>query len=183
MDGARGVVCVGGATVDRIYRAQALLRLGTSNPVTSARSFGGVARNVAESLGRLGTEVALVSVVGDDENGRALTAHLAGLGVNVSSIQAIPGRTTAEYVAVIEPTGELAFGLADMTVFEALALDVLASVQGAIEAGAFVFADCNLPAETLASLMAQRRAGRPPPLPLYAGSPPQGVRLPAGLTG
>jgi pseudouridine kinase len=77
MDGARGVVCVGGATVDRIYRAQALLRLGTSNPVTSVRSFGGVARNVAESLGRLGTEVALVSAVGDDENGRALTAHLA----------------------------------------------------------------------------------------------------------
>jgi pseudouridine kinase len=70
-----------------------------------------------------------------------------------------------------------------MTVFEALALDVLASVQGAIEAGAFVFADCNLPAETLASLMAQRRAGRLSLLAVDAVSAPKVVRLPADLTG
>jgi sugar/nucleoside kinase (ribokinase family) len=32
----------------------------TSNPVTSTRSIGGVARNIAENLGRLGETVALV---------------------------------------------------------------------------------------------------------------------------
>lgn len=117
MDSAEGVVCVGGATVDRTYRAQKVLRPGTSNPVTSARSFGGVARNVAESLARLGTRVAWVSAVGDDESGRFLLAHLAGIGIDVSHVRTVPGRATAEYVAVVEPSGELAIGLADMAVF------------------------------------------------------------------
>jgi pseudouridine kinase len=179
----KAFVCIGGATVDRIYRAQEALRPGTSNPVTSRRSFGGVARNVAESLARLGAQVALVSVVGDDENGRAVTAHPAELGVNVGHVQVVPGRATAEYVAVIEPTGELAFGLADMAVFEALTPDKLASAEGLIEAGTLVFADCNLPAETLASLMAQRRAGILPMLALDAVSAPKVARLPADLAG
>ena len=89
-----GVVCVGGATVDRIYRAQDALRSGTSNPVTSRRGFGGVARNVAESLARLGAKVDLISAVGDDGNGRAMTAHLAELGVNVGHVQVVPGFVT-----------------------------------------------------------------------------------------
>lgn len=178
-----GVVCVGGATVDRIYRARDALRPGTSNPVTSCRSFGGVARNVAESLARLGAKVALVSAVGDDENGRAVAAHLAGLGVDVGRVQVVPGRATAEYVAVIEPSGELAFGLADMAVFEALTPEVLASAWGAIEAGALVFADCNLPADTLASLMARKRAGNLSTLAVDAVSAPKVARLPADLAG
>ena len=178
-----GVVCVGGATVDRTYRAQYALRSGTSNPVASRRSFGGVARNVAESLARLGAEVDLISAVGDDDNGRALVAHLAGLGVDVGHVQVVPGRATAEYVAVLEPTGELAFGLADMAVFEALTPDMLAFAWGAIEAGTLVFADCNLPAETLASLMARRRAGSLPTLAVDAVSALKVVRLPADLTG
>ena len=176
-------MCVGGATVDRTYRAQDVLRPGTSNPVTSRRSCGGVARNVAESLARLGAKVTLISAVGDDENGRAVTAHLAELGVNVSHVEVVPGRSTAEYVAVIEPTGELAFGLADMAVFEALTPDTLASARGAIEAGTLVFADCNLPAETLASLVVQRRAGTMPLLAVDAVSAPKAVRLPADLAG
>jgi pseudouridine kinase len=176
-------VCVGGATVDRIYRAQDALRPGTPNPVTLRRTFGGVARNVAESLARLGAKVALISAAEDDDNGRAMTAHLAELGVKVSHVQVMPGRATAEYVAVIEPSGELAFGLADMAVFEALTPDTLASARGAIEAGTLVFADCNLSADTLASLLARRGAVILPMLAVDAVSAPKVVRLPADLTG
>jgi pseudouridine kinase len=169
--------------MDRIYRAQDALRPGTSNPVTSGRTFGGVARNVAEGLARLGAKVALISAVGDDENGRAMAAHLAELGVNVGHVQVVPGRATAEYVAVIEPSGELTFGLADMAVFEALTPDAIAFARGALEAGALVFADCNLPAGTLARLMAQRRTGVLPTLAMDAVSGPKAVRLPADLAG
>lgn len=38
----------------------------TSNPVTSTRSIGGVARNIAENLGRLGETVAFLSASGQD---------------------------------------------------------------------------------------------------------------------
>ncbi|WP_246716354.1 winged helix-turn-helix transcriptional regulator [Martelella soudanensis] len=48
------VVVIGGAVIDRKYLARAPLIAGTSNPVEGMRSFGGVARNVAENLAALG---------------------------------------------------------------------------------------------------------------------------------
>ena len=74
----------------------------------------------------------------------------------------IPAHNTAEYVAAIEPTGDLALGLADMAILDALTSDVLASACPTIGRAALVFADCNLPAAMLADLIARRRG--PPPL-------------------
>lgn len=180
-DGA-DVVCVGGSTVDRFYRAVAPVRMGTSNPVVQERGFGGVARNVAEGLARLGSRVALVSAVGRDESGRALVAHLAGLGIDVGAVLEGEG-ATAEYVAVTEPAGELALGLADMGVFDALEPDTLARAGERLRAASLVFADCNLPAPSLSWLAAVRRAGEIRALAVDAVSVAKAARLPRDLAG
>src|SRR5918993_2707283 len=112
--GISRVLCIGGAAVDRKYRALDSIRPGTSNPVRSERSFGGVARNVAENLARLGVATALVSLVGDDGAGRAIRAHLGRAGVDTRFVAVADGQATAEYLAVLPPSGELAFGLAEM---------------------------------------------------------------------
>src|SRR5438067_1389136 len=57
----RPVVCIGAANLDRKLRSSAALALRTSNPASAAESFGGVARNIAENLARLGTQVALLT--------------------------------------------------------------------------------------------------------------------------
>ena len=60
------VIVIGGSGVDLIGRLHGKLRAGTSNPANIRTSFGGVARNVAENLSRLGQRVSLVTAVGDD---------------------------------------------------------------------------------------------------------------------
>ena len=69
---AASIVCIGGANVDRKARLLAPFQLGTSHPVTTTQTAGGVARNVAENLGRLAQPVSLVSTVGDDRDGQWL---------------------------------------------------------------------------------------------------------------
>ena len=69
---AAEVWCFGGATMDRQLRAVEPLRAGDSNPVLTRSTPGGVARNVAEALARLGCRTGLVSAVGDDGDGRAI---------------------------------------------------------------------------------------------------------------
>ena len=110
------IVCLGGATVDRKYYAPRPLIPETSNPVEGHRSFGGVARNVAENLARLGVDVSLVSILGDDEAGNSVFRHLHDLGVDASRVVTTREKPTAEYVAVIGPDTELVFGLADMDI-------------------------------------------------------------------
>lgn len=182
LPGEDRVAVIGGAVIDRKYLARAPLIAGTSNPVEGMRSFGGVARNVAENLSALGANVAFVSAVGADESGRDLARHLGSRGVDVANLVALPDERTAEYAAILEPGGDLAFGIADMAIFDRLTPELLGSAMPALAAARLVFADCNLPAETLAALIEKRRGGRFE-LAIDAVSTPKVRRLPSDLAG
>ncbi|WP_262267537.1 carbohydrate kinase family protein [Microvirga yunnanensis] len=175
------VVCIGGAAVDRKYRALATIRPGTSNPVVAERSFGGVARNVAETIARLGTQAALVSIVGDDDNGHGLLEDLERLGIDTRRVTVSDAHATAEYVAVLQPDGELAVGLAHMAIFDTLTPALLHEAEPEL-GSAWIFADCNLPAETLSDLIGLARQ-RALMLALDAVSTPKVIRLPPDLSG
>jgi len=60
------VVVIGGINVDIKSRVDAPLVMATSNPGTTTVTAGGVGRNIAESLARLGVRTSLISAVGDD---------------------------------------------------------------------------------------------------------------------
>ncbi|MBD2746608.1 carbohydrate kinase family protein [Microvirga sp. BT688] len=175
------MLCIGGAAVDRKYRALDAIRPGTSNPVHSERSFGGVARNVAENVARLGVSVSLASILGQDDNGRALLDDLQRLGIGTQFMAISDEHATAEYVAVLQPDGELALGLANMSIFDGLTPALLRKVEPHFRS-AWLFADCNLPSETLHALVdvARRQSLT---LAVDAVSTPKVMRLPQDLTG
>jgi pseudouridine kinase len=143
------VVVVGGANVDVKARSSAPLVPATSNPGVVVRSPGGVGRNVAENLARLGSPVALVSVVGSDPDGDWLLDETAGAGVDVTPV--LRGGQTGRYVAVLDVDGDLVAGVSDMAATdaitpEALDLDLLGSA-------ALVVVDGNLPVPTIDAIL------------------------------
>jgi bifunctional ADP-heptose synthase (sugar kinase/adenylyltransferase) len=60
------VVVIGSSVMDLIGRPLSALHPGSSAPGLVRLSPGGVARNVAENLARLGVGVSLITAVGDD---------------------------------------------------------------------------------------------------------------------
>lgn len=179
--GIRSILCIGGAAVDRKYRALDAVQPGTSNPVQSERSFGGVARNVAENVARLGVSVSLASILGQDDNGRALLDDLKRLGIGTQFMAFSDEHATAEYVAVLQPDGDLALGLANMSIFNELTPTLLHKLIPHLQEG-WLFADCNLPSETLHAFVdiAHRQSLT---LAIDAVSTPKVMRLPRDLTG
>lgn len=151
------IVCVGGAVLDRKYRAKAPIAMATSNPADGFRSFGGVARNICENLARLGATPAFASIVGNDDSGRSIVDHLARAGVDVSAVGFSTHRPTAEYVAILEPGNDLALGIADMAIFDELTPDRIAPALTDLGDGDWLLFDCNLPRPTIAWLVAERR--------------------------
>jgi len=178
----RNMVCIGGAVLDRKYHARAPLVFETSNPADGFRSFGGVARNVAENLARLGVAVSFVSIVGDDDSGRSLLRHLRDLGADVSQVVVTAQRPTAEYAAILDPANELVLGIADMDIFDLLTPEHLDRFWPHLASASWVFADCNLPAATLSALIARRQSARFG-LAIDTVSTPKALKLPADLTG
>jgi pseudouridine kinase len=175
-------VCIGGAVLDHKYRAREALVFETSNPVDGIRSLGGVARNVAENLALLGTSTSFVSIIGDDEGGRAIMRHMRERGIDVSQVVTTTERPTAEYAAILDPQGELVLGIADMSIFDLLLPNHIERIWPHLAAASWVFSDCNPPAEMLAALIAKRQGARFK-LAIDAVSTPKAARLPKDLTG
>lgn len=178
---ATDLVCIGGAAINRKYHAKGALIAGTSNPATGNITFGGVARNVAETLARLETSVKLVSLVGQDEAGRAILHHVSKLGIDVGQTVISPACTTAEYAAILDEAGGLHIAMAAMDAFEAITPAVLDSAWPHIAASPWIFADCNLPQETLHALL-DRKASTDARLAINTVSVPKAVRLPYNLS-
>ncbi len=176
------ILCFGGATLDRKYRSRAPLVPGSSNPAIAHVSAGGVARNVCETIIRLGARAGLVTLVGADDAGRRIIADLATLGADIGAIRTVDGARTAEYVAVLDADGTLATGLADMAIFDLFDLSDLDRTAPLRAEAGWVFADCNLPAPVLAALI-DDAAAAPFRLALDPVSVAKAARLPARLAG
>jgi pseudouridine kinase len=175
-------LCLGGAVIDRKLRALEPFRAATSNPAHGAINFGGVARNVAENLARLGGRVGLVSCVGDDPSGHALVGHLAALGVDASGVRVIAGASTAEYIALIEPDGTLHVAAADMAVLDNIYGPLVTDTLAAASTADWMFADCNAPTDVLARIIVHARTTGLR-LAIDVISTPKARRLPDDLRG
>ena len=144
------VVVVGGANVDIKARTSAPLVAATSNPGTVVRTPGGVGRNVAENLARLGSHAALVSVVGSDPDGAWLLAETSAAGVDVTPV--LRGGQTGRYVAVLDADGDLVAGVSDMVATDAVTPEVLD--HDLLRSAALVVVDGNVPATTVDAVLA-----------------------------
>ena len=116
------VVVLGGIVLDIIARPidGEPLTLGTSNPSTCIESDGGVGRNIAETLCRLGSKPLLYSVVGNDTRGSSILRRLrddCGIASLEKTVRTIPESNTATYVAILNEHRDLHTACADMEVF------------------------------------------------------------------
>ena len=84
------VAVVGGANMDIVARTHGDGLTGDSVPGQIHCSPGGVARNVAENLARLGHSTHLISGVGDDEFGRSLRLATEAAGWRLPGFSRCP---------------------------------------------------------------------------------------------
>jgi pseudouridine-5'-phosphate glycosidase/sugar/nucleoside kinase (ribokinase family) len=144
------VVVVGGAVKDIVAKPfpGAKLALGTSNPGSCIESDGGVGRNVAEVLGRLGMAPIFFTSVGRDDRGKALIDRLTfecGVHTSESTIHRAKDVATATYVAILDEQGDLHAACADMRALEG----IKAPPMEVLEQADFLVIDANPPMSVL----------------------------------
>ena len=143
-----GAVVIGGANVDLKARSKARVTGQTSNPGHGSMAPGGVARNIAENIARLGDRVHLISVVGRDPMGDNLLDHTAAAGVRVEYV-ARTDRPTGTYTAVLDIDGELIVAIADMEATAELGPEQLHNARDVIAAAGVLVVDGNLSLDAL----------------------------------
>jgi pseudouridine kinase len=157
LEDTASVVVVGAAAMDTKGHALEPLQSGTSIPGHVRVSVGGVGRNIAENLARLGLETILLSAVGDDEAGCHLLAQARSSGVNVDHVLVNSEHATAAYLAVLDHQGNLSVSVADMGIMEAVTPRYLYDRRRWLRQASVVAIDANLSPQALASLLRQTR--------------------------
>jgi pseudouridine kinase len=115
------VLVLGAAGLDMKVRSGTLaIEPGQSNPGQIRWGWGGVARNIAENLTRLGAHTRLVTAVGADESGRELLAQAHRLGIDTEGTLVVEGQETAAYVGVYHVDERLWVAFDDMAIIAAL---------------------------------------------------------------
>jgi pseudouridine kinase len=156
------VLVIGSACIDIVGVLKGELQSGTSNPAQIRTSFGGVARNVAENLSRLGQPVNLLTVVGEDQNGDLLLKTIAEAGVHVEAVRRTSQHPTGTYLGVVNKEGELQTALDDLRIMSLLTPEYVRQQERLFREASLLFVDANLPKETLRTAMSLARVAKLP---------------------
>ena len=148
----RSVVVVGGANMDVKAHSRHKAVLRTSNPGAAVTTPGGVGRNIAENLARLGTPTHLVAPVGRDAFGEELVAHTRAAGVVVDHVVHTDD-ATGTYLAVMDSDGELLVAVSNMDVTDRLTVRQLAGSRDLIAHSDLLVIDGNIPPAPVAWLL------------------------------
>ncbi len=133
----------------------------TSNPGTVNTAAGGVARNIAHNLARLGEDVSLLSIIGNDANGDMLLSVTKAAGVNVQKMIRTD-KATGTYLAVLNSNGELITAVNDMRLLTAVMIE---NCKAEMATASMVVADCNLEIDCLRAIKAERLIIEPVSVP------------------
>ena len=157
------VMVIGGVNADIYGHADAVVSGGRlradSYPGTTSIQAGGVARNIAENLGRLGLDVSFIGGFGSCPFTEILQASLTEAGVD-TSLSAILKAESDRYLSLFDQDGQLVAAVNHMQLAEELSLSFLKDRQPSIQASQMLVIDGNLAPEVicyLASLQGPHR--------------------------
>lgn len=143
---------VGGANIDIGGFPHGRIAMQDSNPGRVKLSAGGVGRNIACNLARLGAQTHLLAALGDDAFADLVRADCARAGVDTGLCDVFPGAASSSYLFIADPAGDMQLAVNDMAICDRLTPEALAGRIDALNAMDAVAMDANLPAETLAFL-------------------------------
>lgn len=150
MDRAAPICVIGGANIDISAKYTApVSATGESHHGQISTSAGGVARNIAENLVRLGSSVQLITGLGDDAFSASIRASLNLPRLDISCCYTSSDCPSDSYLSLYDMTGELISAVNQMQLVNKLTPSYLQPFAEQITGAALIIADCNLPPDTI----------------------------------
>ena len=170
------IAVVGALNIDIIGTAFDEPLPGDSSPGLVRVTAGGVGRNIARTLIRLGDEVELIAPVAGSTDGAFARADCERLGIRLSG--ALEAAESCRYLCVNGPEGSLRLAVNDMAAMARLTPEAIDRRKTLLDGAEAIVLDANLTEEALTHLA--RSAARP--LVADPVSAPKAARLKAALS-
>ncbi len=143
------VVVVGASNVDIKGRSISAVYSRMKNPGRIKITAGGVGRNIAENLSRLGVKTVLLTAVGQKEFSRIILDETEKAGVDTSRIFLADNEHSGIFMAIINSRGDLESSMSDMSILSFITPDYILSQKDVFDEAHYVVLDADIPVETL----------------------------------
>jgi pseudouridine kinase len=164
VSGRPDVAVVGGINIDIQARCFLPFKAGDSNPGSLRLIPGGVGRNIAENLARLGARVELISVLGDDGFSSMLSGSCASMGIGLDAALRLRDRPASQYLCLLDSDGSLAGAVAAMDSMNLLTPESLAQRVSFLDSADLIVIDANIPESSIQWLAERYPKGTKRPL-------------------
>jgi len=145
------LLVIGALHIDEIASAAAPIIVGESNPVNWSKSAGGVAANVARAAAQSAQlSPVLLANIGEGRDALELSSALAHANVKVLPVKG-SGTSAGRYSAILQDTGELLVGLADVEQAQEITLSKVEKLIS-LESAHTVVLDTNLSSTSLVDI-------------------------------
>ena len=155
------VVVIGAANIDIGGTPLNPLIPADSNPGEISINYGGVGRNIAHNLAKLGVPVKFITAIGGDVLGADMLRHCESIGMDVSHVLRIPDRTSSMYLYINNTDGDMEMAIDHMSIVDQITPEYLDSVRSVIQGAMAVVMDANISTDAFLHLKSICRA------PLY----------------
>ncbi|MBR3261368.1 MAG: hypothetical protein IKF95_08485, partial [Firmicutes bacterium] len=143
------IAIIGGINIDIEGAPYKEIKYHDSNPGKIRLSYGGVGRNIAENVARLGGDCAMISCVGSEPMSLGAKEHLAAMGVDVSHVRVLEGETPSMYLSILDDKGDMELAVSDMDIINRITPDYIDEIRHFLEKASVVALDGNLTEEIL----------------------------------
>uniref|UniRef100_A0A8R7NZY9 Carbohydrate kinase PfkB domain-containing protein n=2 Tax=Triticum TaxID=4564 RepID=A0A8R7NZY9_TRIUA len=155
-------VIIGGMVLDIHAKPSVPSHPGTTVPGMVKYIGGGVARNIAECMAKLGTQPLMISVIGDDMAGDFLLKYWRLAGLCTDGILQVPDVTTPVVSNVFDGNGELFAGVASVQAVETFLTPTwIYQFYRRISIAPLLMLDANLSPESLQAACKTYESGVP----------------------
>ncbi len=143
------IAVLGASNIDLIGNSKDKLIFKDSNIGSLERVLGGVGRNIAENLVRLGLDVEFLSVFGDDEFASSLKKSCDELGISHKHSLILDNTMTSTYLAIMNKYNDLALGLSAMDIYDTLPNSFIEERLDIVGKHEYCVLETNFPRATL----------------------------------
>lgn len=139
------ILVIGASIIDITGLTAVKYQSHNSNPGFIKVSMGGVCRNIAENMARLGIATKFISTIGDDDHGKRILEHSRQIGYDMSDSLFLTHTSTPTYLAILDEKGEMVSAVVDMWSLSQMNANFIDSKAEIIKNATYTFVDANNP--------------------------------------
>ncbi len=147
------VICIGASFIDELFHAREEMLLATTNDAMVTKTAGGVSRNIAHQLALLGVPVHLISVFGNDSDGRWLKEICTAAGVKLDASITKEG-LSGKYTGILNVDGSLFAAFLTNAANYLITPEYLSDHTDLLKTASYLLADANINTHTAEWLLA-----------------------------